>query len=104
MSVDGFDSGDLSSTAGWVELGHGAFGEVAAVGELPFVAEVVEDGADEADDAGLVGEDADDPGSSFDLSVDPLQRVGGPDLRPVAAGEGGEGEDFGFSRCPDLRS
>jgi hypothetical protein len=41
-------------------LGHRAFGEVAAVGDLPFVLEVVEADADEADDTGLVREDADD--------------------------------------------
>jgi hypothetical protein len=34
--------------------------------------EVVEDGADEAYDASLIREDADDSGSAFDLPVDPL--------------------------------
>ena len=55
MSFAGFDRGDGSSIADGVELGHGTFGEVAAVGHLPFMMEVVEDRADEADDAGLVG-------------------------------------------------
>ena len=73
MSVAIFDCGDQSSIADRVDLGHGAFGEVAAVGDLPLVVEVVEDGADEADDAGLVGEDADDASAAFDLSVDPLR-------------------------------
>lgn len=94
MSVAGFDCGDGFSIAVGVEFGHGAFGEVAAVADLPFVVEVVEDGADEADDAGLVGKDADDTGPSFDLAVDPLEWVGRPDLGPVVAGEGGEGEHF----------
>src|SRR5215211_6374847 len=96
MSVAGFDCGDGSSIAGWVDLGHGGFGEVAAVGDLPFVVDVGQDRADEADDGGFVREDADDAGSAFDLLVDPLQGVGRPDLRPVRPGEGGEGQHFGF--------
>jgi len=80
MSVAGFDCGDGSSIAGWVDLGHGGLGEVAAVGDLPFVVDVSQDRADEADDGGLVREDADDAGSAFDLLVDPLQGVGAPDL------------------------
>ena len=31
----------------------------------------------------LVGEDADDLGAALDLAVEPLQRIGGMDLRPV---------------------
>jgi hypothetical protein len=53
MSVAGFDGGDSTVIAGRVELGHGGLGEVAAVGDLPFVVEIVQDGADEADHAGL---------------------------------------------------
>ena len=63
MSVAGFDCGDGSSIAGWVDLGHGGLGEVAAVGDLPFVVDVGQDRADEADDGGFVREDADDAGS-----------------------------------------
>jgi len=44
-----------------VEVAHGVFGEVAAVGGLRFVVEVGEDGADEADGGGFVGEDPHDP-------------------------------------------
>ena len=105
MSVAGFDCGDGFSIAGWVDLGHGGLGEVAAVGDLPFVVDVGQDRADEADDGGLVREDADDAGSAFDLLVDPLQGVGRPDLRPVRPGEGGEGQHFGFRvvhQRPDL--
>jgi hypothetical protein len=69
MSVAGRDGGDGSSIADRVDLGHGAFGEVAAVGDLPFVVGVDEDGADESDDGGFVGEDADDAGSAFDFFV-----------------------------------
>jgi hypothetical protein len=45
---------------------------------LPFVVHVGEHGTDEADHAGFVGEDAHDPGSTFDLFVDPLERVNRP--------------------------
>jgi hypothetical protein len=37
-----------------------------------------EQGADEADDRGSVGEDADDVGAAADLAVEPLERVGIP--------------------------
>jgi hypothetical protein len=57
MSVAGCDCGDSSNITVGVELGHGGFGEVAAVGDLPFVVDVRQHGADEADDGGLVGED-----------------------------------------------
>jgi len=45
--------------------------------------------------AGL-GKDSDDPGSAFDLLVDPLQRVGRPDLLPVRFRERGERQHFGL--------
>jgi hypothetical protein len=63
------------------------FGEVAAFAGLPLVVYVGEDGADEADHGRLVREDPDHPGSPLDLLVHPLERVGGPHLRPVAAGK-----------------
>ena len=75
MSVAGSDCGDSTSIAGRVELGHRALGEVAAVGDLPFVVGIVQHGANKADDGGLVGEDADDPGSAFDLPVESFDRV-----------------------------
>ena len=78
--VAGSDCGDGSSITAGVELGHGGFGEVAAVGDLPFVVHVGQHGADEADDGGLVGEDPDHPGAAFDLFVHPLKGIGGPDL------------------------
>jgi hypothetical protein len=59
--------------AGWVELCHGLFGEVAAVGDLPFVMHVVQDGADQPDDGGLVWEDSHHSGTTFDLLVHPFQ-------------------------------
>src|SRR3712207_9438309 len=39
-----------------------------------------------------VGKDADDVGAPLDLLVQPLQRIGRPDLLPVADREGGEGQ------------
>jgi hypothetical protein len=43
---------------------------------------VGQDGADEADDSGVVREDPDDAGAAFDLFVDPLQRIRRPDALP----------------------
>jgi hypothetical protein len=48
-------AGDELSIALGVEQGHGAFGEVSAFAGLPFVVDVGQHGADEADDAGFVG-------------------------------------------------
>ena len=83
------------SLAGWRRAME-VFGQVATVADLPLVVGVVEVGSDEADDGGVVGEDADDAGAVFDLAVDPFDRVGRPDLGPVLPGEGGEGEDLGL--------
>src|SRR4051812_13619325 len=91
------DGGDGVSIAGWLELGHEGFGEVAAVGGLPFVVDVGEPCADEPDHGCVVGEDADHAGSALDLLVDPLEGVVGPDLRPVGPWEGGEGEHLGLA-------
>jgi hypothetical protein len=55
-----------------VEQRHRAFGEVATVAGLLFVVDVGQDGADEADDGGGVGEHAHDAGPALDLFVDPL--------------------------------
>jgi hypothetical protein len=52
-----------------VELGHGVFGEVAALGDGPFVVGLDDDCGDEAGDRGVVGEDADDLGAPLDLGV-----------------------------------
>src|SRR4051812_48683569 len=74
------DRGEVVSIAGWCELSHGPLGQVAAFAGLPLVVHVGEDRADEPDDGGVVGEDADDPGSAFDLLIHALERVGAPDL------------------------
>ncbi len=46
----------------------------------------------EAQQALVVGEDADDVGAAADLAVEALQRVGGPQLGPVLGGQRVEGE------------
>jgi hypothetical protein len=63
------------------------FGEVAAFGgDLPLVVGLDQDGAGQAEQGGGVGEDADDVGAAFDFLVEPLERVGRPDLLPVREG------------------
>ena len=60
---------------GLIELGH-AFDLHISVLELPLVILLEQYGADEANDAVLVGEDADDIGTALDLLVQPLEWVG----------------------------
>ena len=61
------------------QLGHGLELHVAVL-QLPLVVLLQQHGADQADDRGLVGEDADDVGPALDLLVQALQRVGGVQL------------------------
>ena len=69
----------LLSWCGGLEHRHGAFGQVAAVADLPFVVGFDEDGAGQAEQGGGVGEDSDDVGAALDLLVQPLLR---PDPDP----------------------
>jgi len=46
-----------------------------------------QDGADQADDGGLVWKEADDIGAAFDLLVQPFQRVGGMQFCAVLGGK-----------------
>ncbi len=56
MSVVGFDCGDEFNVADWVLiLAMEPSEEVAAVGDLPLVVEIVEDGANQADDTASLG-------------------------------------------------
>ena len=64
MSATGCEFGCGDGISFGVEQVHGVFGEVAAVGGLPFVVEVGQDGADEADCGGFVGEDPHDSGAA----------------------------------------
>jgi hypothetical protein len=59
---------------GGEEFGHGAFGEITAVEDLPLVVEFGQDCGGEPAESRWVGEDLDDVGSSFDLPVQPLDR------------------------------
>src|SRR4051812_50218041 len=61
----------------------------------PFVVLLGQDSADQADDGGPVGEDADHVGAAADLAVEPFVGVVGPDLAPHLLRERGEGEDVG---------
>ena len=58
----------------------------------PFVVLFDDDAGREADEGAVVGEDADDIGSAADLAVDPLERIGRAQLRPVHQREAVEGE------------
>ena len=69
--------------ASLVQLGHLESREHEAVIELPFLLLLQQYRTHQAGDRGVDGEDADDEGTSFDLLVKPLQRVGAPDLAPV---------------------
>ena len=47
----------------------------------------------QADQALVVGEDADDVGAAADLAVEALERVRGPELAPMPGRERVEGQD-----------
>jgi hypothetical protein len=87
MSLAGCELGHVFSIARGVEQRHGAFGEIAAIAGLPFVVDVGQDGADETDDGGVVGEDTHEAGPALYFLVEPCERVGRSDLGPVAAGK-----------------
>ena len=70
--------------------GERLLGQVAATDE-PLVVLLDQQGAGEADRSPVVGEDADDVGATTDLAVDPLERVGATQLRPVRLRGGAEG-------------
>src|SRR6516165_7278259 len=44
--------------------------------QLPFIILLEQYRANQSNDGGLIGEDADDIGAAFDLFVEPLERVG----------------------------
>jgi hypothetical protein len=84
--------GELRFLAAGQRLGEAFHGDVAAA-DQPVVVLLGEDRADQADHGGAVGEDADDVGAPADLAVQTFEWVVRPNLAPVLAGEGGEGED-----------
>jgi|SRR6266850_3455244 len=68
--------------AGLIELVHGLAAEIAT-SDCSLIVLLLEDGAGEAKKSSSVGEDADHLSASTDLPVQPLQRVGRPDLPAV---------------------
>ena len=58
--------GDSLIVVGLADLGHGFFGKIAAFVGGPLVVGVGQDGSDEADDGGFVGEDAHDAGAALE--------------------------------------
>src|SRR4051812_7128187 len=76
---------------GRVDERHRLAGGVGARDE-PLVILLRQQGAGEADDGLVVGEDADDVGAAADFLVDAFQRVGGAQLGPVLARQLIEGD------------
>src|SRR4051812_26659311 len=74
-----------------------AFKAHVAAADGPLVILLEHERAGEPDDRRRVRKDADHIRATLDLTVEPLERVGAGDLRPVLAGEGGVGEDV-FAR------
>jgi hypothetical protein len=69
------------------QRGDGFQRHVAAALHGPLVVLFEQDRADEADDGGFVGEDADNLGASLDFSVQPLDGVRAELLARCAAGK-----------------
>jgi hypothetical protein len=63
------------------EVGERLQAEVSML-ELSFVVLLHQNGADETDDRGLLGEDSDDVGATLHLLVEPLKGVGADQLAP----------------------
>src|SRR5687767_3877572 len=57
--------------------------DVASSLDGPLVVLLEQDGADETDDGGVVGEDADDVGAPLDLADRPFDGIGGMQLGAV---------------------
>src|SRR5512132_2902238 len=86
--------------------GDGFQGHVAGPLHRPLIVLLEENGADQASDRSLVGEDADHVGASLDLAVDALERIGRVDLGPVLPRERHVREDvlLGLVKhCGELR-
>ena len=69
------------------ERGDGFQGHVAGTLDGPFVILFEQQGADEADDGGLVGEDADDLAAPLDFPVQAFERVCAVDLGAMLGGK-----------------
>ena len=82
-------------------MGRG-FQRQVSPGHSPLVVLLDQDGADQAQDGFVVGKDAHHVGAPLDLLVDPLQRIGGVDLRSMLPGEAHEGEHVGLRLVHEL--
>ena len=78
--------------SGLSEAGHRRPREVTAVGDLPLVVLLDDDGGDQAVDGGVAGEDAHDVAASLNLPVQAFEGVRRPQLAPVLEREGTEGQ------------
>src|SRR6185503_10579903 len=74
----------------------GADQDVRKSGGTPGVVLLDAEHPGEADQAAVVGEDADDVGAAADFAVEALERVGAAQLAPVRARERVEGQDVGL--------
>ena len=79
-------------------LGQGsqAFQLHVATVELPLVVLLQQQRADQPHDGRLVGKDTHDLGAALDLRVEPLQRIGAVDLRPMGLGKRHERQHVGL--------
>ena len=64
-------------------------------GGLPFIAEFVEQGGDQAQEGGFIGEEAGDAGAAFEFLVDPFQSVAGAQSGLVGERQGEDGKALG---------
>jgi hypothetical protein len=61
-------------------------------GGLPFIADFVEQGGDQTQEGGFIGEEAGDAGAAFEFLVDAFQGVAGAQSGLVGDGQGEGGE------------
>lgn len=83
------------------ELGHRVQAEVAPF-SLPLVMDLDQHRADQAQDRIRIGEDADYVCPPLDLGIQPFQRIGRVDARPMLSGEGHVGQHFFLTAGPHL--
>jgi hypothetical protein len=89
---------------GW-SIAHGGDGlqrHVARSLGGPFIGLLEQQRADEPDDGGFVGKDADHVGAALDFAVKPLDRVCAVELGTVFAGEVHKGQDILLGRVHRL--
>ena len=65
-----------------------------ASADRPLIGLLAQKGADQTDDGGAIGEDADDVGTAPDFFVEAFLGIVGPDLLPYLCREGGKSQDI----------